>query len=710
MQSFRTEFELINHGIKVLVEKDIVDLEKKIRAFREGRIDPEKFRSLRLARGVYGQRQQGVQMVRIKIPFGKISSGQLRKIASLSEQYSNGNLHLTTRQDVQLHHISLEHTPEIWAKLEQDEITLREACGNTVRNITAPAESGVWPGEAFDVSAYADAVFRYFLRKPFAQEMGRKIKIAFSNSENDTALTWIHDIGFIATHNEKGERGFRVLAGGGLGAQPFTAKLLHTFLPAAELIPFIEAVLRIFDRYGERHSRHKARIKYLIHQLGVEAFMQLLTETHEALTVKDYPIAFAGFEAPYTREAFPAEPPQTLPDGFAAWKRSNVFEQKQQGYYGVYVRVPLGNLHAETARKLASSMDKFSRSDDARITINQGLLLRYVTAAELAPLYADLVDAGLAKPGFGSAADVTACPGTDTCNLAISNSTHVALVLGEVIEEDFPHLLFDKQLDIKISGCMNSCGQHGLAAIGFHGSSFKSGNAVVPALQVLGGGGSTGNGTGLLAEKIIKIPSRRAPDALRKLLYDYELQKQPAETFTTYFHRRGKDYFYQLLKPLADLSNLDEEAYKDWGADEKFQTAIGVGECAGVVIDLVQTLFFEADEKIESAREALAGKRFADSIYFSYSALVHTAKALLLKNGHHVNTHHALIGDFEKQFVETGKISGQGSFSAFVLQLNTQAPAADFAASYLQQAMVWIDLLKVQSSVENQLQTTGRHE
>ncbi|MCA6361456.1 MAG: HEPN domain-containing protein [Bacteroidetes bacterium] len=710
MQSFRTEFELISHGTKVLVEKDIVDLAKKIQAFREGLIDPEKFRSLRLARGVYGQRQQGVQMVRIKIPFGKISSAQLRKIAALSEQYSNGNLHFTTRQDIQLHHISLEHTPEIWAKLEQDEITLREACGNTVRNITSPAESGVWPGEAFDVSAYADAVFRYFLRKPFAQEMGRKIKIAFSNSEADAALTWIHDIGFIATYNESGERGFRVLAGGGLGAQPFTAKLLHTFLPASRLIPFIESVLRIFDRYGERHSRHKARIKYLIHQLGVDAFLQLLDEITPALTVQDYHIAYDEFEKPYVREASPAAVPATPPEGFSAWMRSNVFEQKQQGYYGVYVRVPLGNIHAGTARKLADCIDKYSRSDDARITINQGLLLRYVTLPELPALYTDLLAAGLAKPGFGSAADVTACPGTDTCNLAISNSTHVALALGEVIEDDFPHLLFDRQLDIKISGCMNSCGQHGLAAIGFHGSSFKSGNAVVPALQVLGGGGSTGNGTGRLAEKIIKIPSRRAPDALRKLLNDFESEKQPGETFTAYFHRKGKEYFYQLLKPLADLSNLDDEAFRDWGADEKFQTAIGVGECAGVMIDLVQTLFFEADEKVLSAREALAESRFADSIYFSYSALIHTAKALLLKNGHHVNTHHALIGDFEKQFIETGKISGQGSFSAFILQLNSQPASPGFAARYLEQAAGWIDLLKTHAAAERSTQKASGHE
>jgi len=197
MQSFRTELELINHSTKALVEKDIIDLDKKIRAFRDGKIHEEKFRSLRLARGVYGQRQQGVQMIRIKLPFGKVSTKQLRRIADISDEYSNGNLHLTTRQDIQIHHVSLDRTPELWAKLEQDDITLREACGNTVRNVTASAEAGIDTIEPFDISPYAYAVFSYFLRKPFGQELGRKIKIAFSNNDKDTAVTYIHDFGFI---------------------------------------------------------------------------------------------------------------------------------------------------------------------------------------------------------------------------------------------------------------------------------------------------------------------------------------------------------------------------------------------------------------------------------------------------------------------------------------------------------------------------------
>ncbi|MBC7863083.1 MAG: nitrite/sulfite reductase, partial [Bacteroidia bacterium] len=257
MQSFRTELE------NPLVEKDIIDLEKKIREFKEGKINPEKFRSLRLARGVYGQRQQGVQMIRIKLPFGKVSVRQLNRIADISDEYSNGKLHLTTRQDIQIHFVSLDRTPELWAKLEQDDITLREACGNTVRNITASAIAGIDPEEPFDVSPYAHALFSYFLRKPFCQELGRKIKIAFSSNEKDSAYTFIHDIGFIPkikVVNGNEVRGFKIVVGGGLGAQPFLAKTAHEFLQDEKIIPFTEAVLRVFDRHGERASRHKARI------------------------------------------------------------------------------------------------------------------------------------------------------------------------------------------------------------------------------------------------------------------------------------------------------------------------------------------------------------------------------------------------------------------------------------------------------------------
>jgi sulfite reductase (ferredoxin) len=269
MQSFRTELE------NPIVEQDIIDLERKIRAFREGKIHDEKFRSLRLARGVYGQRQPGVQMVRIKLPFGKVTFKQLLKIADISDEYGSGNLHLTTRQDIQIHYVSLDRTPQLWAELERDDITLREACGNTVRNVTSSPTSGIDPKEPFDVSPYAQATFQYFLRNPICQEMGRKFKISFSSSDEDTAFSYIHDLGFIPKLNENGERGFKVMLGGGLGAQPLLASPVEDFLPEDQLIPYTEAIIRVFDRYGERNNRNKARLKYLIQKIGLEEVLRL---------------------------------------------------------------------------------------------------------------------------------------------------------------------------------------------------------------------------------------------------------------------------------------------------------------------------------------------------------------------------------------------------------------------------------------------------
>src|ERR1700761_5866581 len=284
MQSFRTELE------NPIVEQDIIDLEKKISEFREGKIHDEKFRSLRLARGVYGQRQPGVQMIRIKLPFGKVTFKQLLRIADVSDEYASRNLHLTTRQDIQIHYVSLDRTPQLWADLERDDITLREACGNTVRNVTASPTAGIDPKEPFDVSPYAQATFEYFLRNPICQDMGRKFKISFSSSDEDTAFSYIHDIGAIPKINEKGERGFKILLGGGLGAQPLLASITEEFLPEDQLIPYIEAIVRVFDRYGERNNRNKARLKYLIQKIGLEEVLKLAVEERKALKVKSYAI------------------------------------------------------------------------------------------------------------------------------------------------------------------------------------------------------------------------------------------------------------------------------------------------------------------------------------------------------------------------------------------------------------------------------------
>ncbi len=262
MQSFRSEIE------NPIVEKDIIELANKIEMFHNGKIDEEKFRSLRLARGVYGQRQEGVQMIRIKLPYGKVKSNQLRRISDVSDEYSRGRLHITTRQDIQIHYVDLNRTPELWAELEKDNVTLREACGNVVRNVTASETAGFDVNEPFDIQPYAHAIFEEFLRNPICQEMGRKFKVSFSSTEEDTGLSYMHDIGFIAKE-ENGVRGFKIMVAGGLGSQPRAAEALYEFLPSDEIIPLMNAILRVFDRHGERKSRAKARKKFLMAKIGL---------------------------------------------------------------------------------------------------------------------------------------------------------------------------------------------------------------------------------------------------------------------------------------------------------------------------------------------------------------------------------------------------------------------------------------------------------
>ncbi len=641
-------------------------------------------------RGVYGQRQPGVQMVRIKLPYGKMTLAQWKRIADVSDEFAIRNLHLTTRQDVQIHFVSLDRTPELWNLLEQDKITIREACGNTVRNVTASDQAGIDPDEPFDVTPYAHGVFEFFLRKPVCQDMGRKFKIAFSSSEKDTALVFMHDLGAIPRTREiNGEtkRGFKVVVGGGLGAQPFLAITTHEFLEEDLLMPYIESVLRVFDRHGERSSRHKARIKFLIQKIGIDAFNELVAAEQKALTCQSYKIDTSDFENPAlpTYASISEKVDIKNPLNFEFWKKTNVYQQKQNGYLAVYVRVLNGNIGSESSRTLVEKL-KPVIADDIRITINQGLQFRFVKPEHLEYIYSVLEQEGLASPGFGSVADITACPGTDTCNLGISNSTGISKVLSEVIEEEYPEFLYNKDIAIKISGCMNSCGQHGMASIGFHGSSLKSKGQVLPALQVLIGGGVLGSGDGSIADKVIKVPSKRGPDVLRSLLGDYQANRQNGETYLQYTKRLGEKYFYELLKPLASLETLIAEDYIDWGEKEKYATAIGVGECAGVMIDLVATLILEGEEKLEWSQECIDKKAYADGIYNAYSAFVHSAKALLLQYGVQCNTQAGILKDFDLHFIQKGLFAEFGSFRDTVLQINEVDPSEEFAISYLQQA------------------------
>jgi sulfite reductase (ferredoxin) len=689
MQSFRTEIE------NPVVEKDIIELEKKIRLFQEGRINEERFRSLRLARGVYGQRQFGVQMIRIKLPYGKVTSSQLLRISDVSDEYSTGRLHITTRQDIQIHYVSLDRTPELWEQLERDDVTLREACGNTVRNVTASETAGIDVNEPFDVSPYAHAVFQFFLRNPICQEMGRKFKISFSSSVADSALSFIHDLGFIPKI-ENNERGFKVLLGGGLGSQPRHADVLYEFLPAHKIIPITESVLRVFDRHGERSRRQKARLKFLIKDISLENFVTLIEEEQKALSLQDVVINVQDFEQDINIPKINI-PEVTIEDStnFKAWIKTNVISQKQEGLFAIGVKVKLGDCSTAKARKLARLIKNYA-ADELRFTLRQNILIRHVKEALLPFFYQELKTLGFTDIGYNSTADITACPGTDTCNLGIASSTGMASELERVLIEEYPQYLNNKEVTIKISGCMNACGQHNMAHIGFQGMSIKTKEKLVaPAVQILLGGGVLGNGEGRFSDKVIKLPSKRGPQALRLILNDFETNALSKESFLDYYDRQGEKYFYAFLVPLASTDNLIESDFIDWGNSDKYIQAVGVGECAGVVIDLVATLLLEAKEKVDLASESFKDEKWSDAIYHGYAAFVNGAKALLLAEDKRTNTQAGIINQFDETFIETNKIELKTSFKSLVYQIKENEPTASFAKIYINQAIAFFETIEV---------------
>lgn len=680
---------------------DIDELSARIQAYQRGREDEDRFKHYRLTRGVYGQRQVGVHMFRTKIPFGHLTPDQLIALANISEKYTNGRLHITTRQNVQLHYVRLNDSPAIWEDLVAAGMTAREACGNTVRNLTASPLAGVDPDELFDVSPYVYATFDYFLRNPICQEMGRKIKPAFSSSDKDSAFTYFHDFGFLPRIND-GQKGFKVVVGGGLGAVSMVAHTAFEFLPADQIIPFQEAALRVFDRYGEREKRMKARMKFLIKDLGFERFMELVHEewpsiAHQKYTIDESLVPKLG-TVPADRFPFIAPAHPAL---YEEWLRTNVLEQKQGGYRAVAIRIPLGNLEAEQARLLAAAIKKYA-SDDIRLSVQQGMVLRYVPPTALPHLFNALFALDLGLPGYDTTADITACPGTDTCALGVTNSTGLAQVLEALVRDEYPEMVTENDIRIKISGCMNACGQHMAANIGFHGSSIRVGDRIAPAMQVVVGGGVAPDGRGFIAEKVIKVPTRRVPSVVRTLFEDYKAQAGEGEYYNDYAVRQGKRYFYGLLKPLGDTREITDEEFYDWGQDEAYKQEIGVGECAGVSLDVVGAILNDSSNKLVAADRSLEGQAYADAGYHAYSAMITAAKALLLAEDIKCNTHIGILSDFQTHF--GAAFTEVAPFPATVLRIKKNAPTLAFVTDYLADARSFVS--KAIATREKQLGKT----
>src|SRR4051812_5027371 len=435
--------------ISPAILEEIETFEAEARRMVSGDISSDLFRPFRLQYGIYGQRQAGVQMVRIKIPFGGLTANQLRRIAELAEHYATGVGHVTTRQDIQLHFVELTDVPTIMRGLAEVGVTTREACANTVRNVTACHLAGICQGEVFDVTSYAKTVALHLLRNPLNQSLPRKFKIAFSGCRHDCALTPIHDIGLLATKTANGTIGFRMVAGGGLGSAPRIAQVLREFTPIDELIPSIEAVIKVFDTLGNRKNRNKARMKFVIDKLGFEEFKRRWEAAYTAmghalpangnglLTLLQHPDQPPQLLMPTKQQATTRTgngngsqaPGQETP--FEMWKRTNVVKQKQDGYVTAAIKLFMGDITAEQILIVADLADRYSNGN-LRTTINQNVVIRWIPDTMLSDLYDDLASSGLADPGAELVEDIIACPGTDTCGLGITSSKGLARALAEV--------------------------------------------------------------------------------------------------------------------------------------------------------------------------------------------------------------------------------------------------------------------------------------
>lgn len=633
---------------KSYLDYDLTELENKIKSSKEASFDEEEFKSFRLARGIYGQRQQGVQMIRIKVPYGKILPQQLVKVAKATEKYSNGVLHISTRQNFQIYYVKIDDTPKLWRDIDNKNITLREACGNTIRNITLSPTAGVDSNEPFDVSEVAQSLFEYFLRNPLNQDLGRKMKFAFSSSiDNKESLIFIHDIGYIPKIvNNK--QGFSIYVGGGLGAQPRNAEEIEHFIEKEKIIPYTEAIIRVFNLFGERKKRMKARLKFLIKELGLQKFKELVYKEIDFIENKKVPIKKIKKTIKKT-EIYKKDYSKLIPnlDEYKLWKKTNIYNQKQKGLYGVFINPTLGNITSKQAIGLSKIVEQYA-DNDIRLTQNQGIFLRNILEENLLAVYYNLLKIGLSKNGFNKAVDVTSCPGTDTCNLGISNSTKVAEEIEKLLRTKYSELILNTDIKIKLSGCPNSCGQHGLASIGFHGSSQKVDGKLMPFMQVCLGGAILENGYGIVAEKVIKIPSKRVLLVVSKLIEDYNNNKHNKEFFYKYYKRKGKIYFYNLLKEIANVSEKKEDEYIDWANTKNFEIKKAVGECAGVAFDLFDSLVSDALTKILLAKRSYKEENFSDSLYHSYNSIITSSKAILLNNSITFNTQMDILKETEK--------------------------------------------------------------
>ena len=654
----------MNEDMPDEVADELLNYEEQIKKYRRGELDETKMQKQRLHFGTYAQRQEGVQMQRIKIPGGFLSADQLVRLADASERYGSGFMHFTTREDAQIYYVHLDRVPELLRFLAAGGITSREACGNTVRNITACYRAGTSATEPFDVSPYADALFRFLVRNKWNQNLGRKFKIAFEGCSEDHSRLRIHDIGLWAvtkTQNGTVRRGFRVYLGGGLGAAPHLAYLYTDFLPVGELFNLAAATLRLFDRYGERKARMKARLKFLIETLGWDSFIAALEEERQRVGPIPLDLSLPESKPEIRRNSLTVLRQETNDAAVKEWARDSVIEHKDPAYRGVHVRIKLGDLTASRARQLADISRRFS-SSQLRVSVEQNIYLPWVHQEDLLDLYATLCNVSLAEPGAGTIADVTTCPGSDTCRLGIAS----AKGLGSALDDAFTATPISRREDverikIKISGCPNGCAQHSIANIGFYSAALTHDDRTVPAHFLMVGGQTEGDAA-QFGSLLGKFPARNCVQVTQTLLELFETSKHPGEDFNSFAARTGVERLKEVLKPLQEVPSFvdDPSFYEDYGHEhERFAVRKGVkGECAGpTVAEKVPTIEI-AREWIAQADAHVYHKQYEQAVLAAYEAAAAAARVPLYERLVDPFTSAEALWEFENLFVLSGETGG----------------------------------------------------
>ncbi len=645
------------------LENDIEVYRSEIKSFLAGKIHPTQFKGKRVPRGIYEQRTNNTFMMRIRIPAGGITPVQLEKVLELSNKYGNGILHITTRQDIQLHWIKLEDTPDIMLELIEVGLTSKGGGGNTLRNITACYDAGVCDKEIFDVAPYNIALTERLIKDPRSFNLPRKFKIAFSGCGSDCSFATVNDLGFLAaerTINGKKEYGFRVYVAGGLGHKSRVAKLLEDFISLDEVGNVSEAIMRLFDKHGNRKNKHKARLRFLFEKLGGDEFIKHYREYLKNVKKEGgVKLNIREIKTPSEISDSPVDLSDNRSDGpsedeiYSRWLLQNVFPQKQEDFFYVKVFLELGHISAEQMKKVAGVVRNY-REGTIRATHDQNLVFRWIHKSELKALYDELKSIGINRSGVKTAENITCCAGASTCRPGICLSRGMTNALYDIFKKESEIIQSIGNLEIKISGCPNACGQDPIGQIGLYGVARRVGGRMVPHYMITLGG-KVEEGKTALGEKVAMAPSKDMPAIIIKFLTDYKLNGQIGN-FYEYIEDRGKKVLKGLLEKYEHITSYEDKKYfTDWEAEEEFTlSGRGPGECGAGVLDMMEVDLKEAKHAINRAEEILNNDgNPADEIY---RAISNSCRALLIARGLEASSDIEAFEYFDELFISTGLV------------------------------------------------------